>query len=289
LLSPVPLAIMVLGVYVAGAGLALAAGRTYAPTYRRISGKLRDMTQPTDFVYTVQVIQVAPSPGDDYVWLNRHEVTADPGLLGDADRLNAIATAFAVYHANILLQGFRVDRIVISTYGPDLPWPPGFASIPGPWGGQRSNVGSEPLPLEAVLFVRRNVVRGRDGKLFLRGALTAAQVDRFGNVDGDFRNYVNNQSTTLLNALAAQDVQMVMASGPIAAVQTRQVLSLQAVNFRTLQFRNRRKSAILRYQLGQAINDVADPGDDIARIWQILRAFGITEPPPLLPPPPSGN
>jgi hypothetical protein len=241
------------------------------------------MTAPTDFVYNVLVIQRAPSAGDDYLWVNRHEITSEAGLLGDAAAVNAVATAFANYHRNVLLQGFGVDRVVISTYGPDLPWPPGFASVPGPWTGQRSPAGSEPLPLECALFVRRNVLRGRDGKFFLRGVLTAAQVDRFGNVDGDFRNYVNQQGTTLLNALQSANVRMVMASGPIAAVQTRDVSSLTAVNFRTLQFRTRRKSAIVRYQVDSLLDNLTGPEAQVLR--RLLARYGWTDLPPLLPPP----
>jgi len=241
------------------------------------------MTAPTDFVYNVLVVQRAPSPGDDYLWVNRHEITSEAGLLGDAAAVDAVATAFRIFHQNVLLQGFGVDRVVISTYGPDLPWPPGFASIPGPWNGQRSPAGSEPLPLECALFVRRNVLRGRDGKLFLRGVLTAAQIDRFGNVDGDFRNYVNQQGTALLNALQSANVRMVMASGPIAAVQTRDVSSLTAVNFRTLQFRTRRKSAIVRYQVDSLLDNLTGPEAQVLR--RLLARYGWTDLPPLLPPP----
>jgi len=241
------------------------------------------MTAPADFVYQVVVVQRAPSPGDDYVWVNRHEISSPAGLLSDADAVNAVADAFRIYHQNLLLQGFIVDRVVIGTYGPDLPWPPGFASVPGPWTGQRSPAGSQALPLECVLFVRRNVLRGRDGKLFLRGVLTASQIDQFGNVDGDFRNYVNGQGTNLLNALQNANVRMVMASGPIATVQTRDVGSLTAVNFRTLQFRNRRKSAIVRYQVDSLLDNLSGPG--VQTLRNLLARYGWTDLPPLLPPP----
>jgi hypothetical protein len=241
------------------------------------------MTAPTDFVYAVTVVQVAPSPGDDYVWVNRHEITSEAGLLGDANAINAVANAFGFYHANTMLNLYRVDRVVISTYGPDLPWPPGFATVPGPWGGQRSPAGSEPLPLECALFVRRNVVRGRDGKMFLRGTLTAAQVDRFGNVDSNLQALVNQQGDNLLAALEAAGTRMVMASGPIAAVQTRDVINLRAVNFRTLQFRTRRKSAIVRYQVDTLLDGLSGPSAQVLR--QLLARYGWTDLPPLLPPP----
>jgi hypothetical protein len=241
------------------------------------------MTSPTDFIYNVIVIQVAPSPGDDYIWVNRHEISSPAGLLNDADAINAIANAFASFHSNSLLNLYRVDRVVISTYGPDLPWPPGFAVVPGPWVGQRSPAGSEPLPLECALFVRRNVVRGRDGKMFLRGVLTAAQVDRFGNVDGNLINGTNQRGDTLLNALQNVNARMVMASGPVAAVQSRDVLSLRAVNFRTLQFRARRKSSIARYQVDTLLDNLSGPGVQLLR--QLLARYGWTDLPPLLPPP----
>jgi len=241
------------------------------------------MTEPTDFVYNVLVVQRAPSPGDDYLWVNRHEITSAAGLLGDADAVNAVATAFRIFHQNVMLQGFVVDRIVLSTYGPDAPWPPGLSSVPGPWFGQRSPAGSEPLPLECALFVRRNVLRGRDGKFFLRATLTRNDIDRFGNVDSNLLDFVNQQGTTLLNALQAANVRMVMASGPIAAIQTRDVTSLTAVNFRTLQFRTRRKSAIVRYQVDTLLDNLSGPGAQLLR--QLLARYGWTDLPPLLPPP----
>lgn len=243
------------------------------------------MTEPTDFVYQVLVVHRAPSPGDDYLWVNRHQITADAGLLGDETRLNAVAGAFATFHAAVLFETCVVDRVVISTYGPDLPWPPGFASYPanlpgvvgiGSWG--------EPLPLEVVAFVRRNVTRGRDGKFFLRGALSRTRVDRFGNIDQQTRDLINSRAATLLAALSNQDVQLVMASGPVAAIQTRQVQSLQVVNARTLQFRARRKSAIRRYQLTQTLLGEITDAQDLAQVWSLLNQLGVTQS-PLLPPP----
>lgn len=243
------------------------------------------MSEPTDFVYQVLVVFRAPSPGDDYVWVNRHQITADAGLLGDQTRLENLADAFADFHADVLSGSFFVDRIVVSTYGPDLPWPPGFASVPvSRVGGMDFNTWGEWLPLECALLVRRNVTRGRDGKFFLRGCLSRTSVDRFGNVIPSVLNLVTQRGATLLSALAAQDVQMVMASGPVAAIQTRQVLSLQPVNFRILQFRARRKSAIRRYQLTQTLLSEVTDTQDLVQIWTLLNQLGVTQS-PLLPPP----
>lgn len=242
------------------------------------------MSEPTDFVYNVLVVQRAPSPGDDYLWVNRHQITADSGLLGDEARLNALATAFATFHAGMLYQQFAVDRVVVSTYGPDLPWPAGFGSVPGPWTGQISTgyLGGA-VPLELCLFVRRNVTRGRDGKFFLRGALGYQAFDQFGNLSTTLVDYFNVQASALLQSLQTQDVQMVMASGPVAAIQTRQVLSLQAVNLRTLQFRTRRKSAVRRYQLTQFLQGALS-SDELSQAWDLLDDLGVNQS-PLLPPP----
>lgn len=243
------------------------------------------MSEPTDFVYSVLVVHVAPSAGDDYVWVNRHQITADAGLLGDQQRLEDLADAFATYHTGVLFNPFKVDRIVVSTYGPDLPWPPGFASVPiNLFGVLSPDSFGEVLPLECVLFVRRNVVRGRDGKYFLRGSLTRNTVDRFGNVSQNLLSLIAQRSATLLSALASQDIQMVMASGPVAAIQTRQVISLEPVSFRTLQFRARRKSAIRRYQLTQTLLGEITDAQDLAQVWSLLNQLGVTQS-PLLPPP----
>lgn len=242
------------------------------------------MTEPTDFVYNVMVINRCPSSGDDYVWVNRHQITADAGLLGDQQRLQDLADAFVTYHKYTMYEHLYVDRVVVSTYGPDLPWPAGFASIPanaqgvigaGSWG--------EMLPLEVALFVRRNVTRGRDGKLFLRGCIGRNQVDRFGNITTALINHVNGHGTQLLASLQAQDVQMVMASGPVAAIQTRQVLSLEVVNFRTLQFRAKRKSSIRRYQLSQFLQGTLSE-TELAQAWDLLDDLGVN-PSRLLPGP----
>lgn len=250
------------------------------------SSRVYAMTEPTDFVYNVIVIFTAPSPGDDYVWTNRHQITADAGLLGDQARLEDLAGTFATYHTGVLFSPFKVDRVVISTYGPDLPWPPGFASIPVNLAGVLSpDSFGEVLPLECVLLVRRNVARGRDGKFFLRGALTRNTVDRYGNVTSNLLTLISQRSANLLSALESLDVQMVMASGPIAAIQTRQVVSLEPVNFRTLQFRTRRKSAIRRYQLTQFLQSVLST-DELSQAWDLLDDLGVNQS-PLLPPPSS--
>lgn len=230
------------------------------------------MTEPTDFVYRATVVQYAPTDGPDYLWANTHEFTAPAGLLGDQTNVRAVALAFASYHRSLLNPRYGVDRVVLSTYGPDLPFPPGFASESFRFQGNGTAFGP-PLPLSVVLYVRRNVTRGRDGKLFLRGYFSE------GMIDGEelreagsptLRVYIRERGAELLNALSALDCQLVLASGPIAALQTRPVLSLEAVNARTLQYRTRRKTRLQQNALGQIASAFADGSLSPEEIPQVL-------------------
>ncbi len=240
-------------------------------SYKRVT-----MSAPT-FVYRALVIQYAPTDGPDYLWSNTYEFTSPAGLLNNLEQARSIANAFRTFHRRQLLPFYGVDRVVLSTYGPDLPAPPGFASFPYRELGT-SNAGGRPLPLEVVAFIRKRVARGRNGKLFLRGVLTTNSIrgEEFSIDFGvDFISNLNIAATQLLNELEAADAELVLASGPLANVQTRTVFALEAVNARTLQYRTRRKTRLQQNALADLVGAYLDDGgitaDEIPVVVRSLR------------------
>ncbi len=233
------------------------------------------MTTPV-FVYRALVVQYAPTDGPDYVWSNTHEFTAPAGLLGNLEQARSIANAFRTFHRRQLLPAYGVDRVVLSTYGPDLPTPPGFASFPYREQGT-SNAGGRPLPLEVIAFIRKRVARGRNGKIFLRGVLTTNSIrgEEFSVDFGvDFVSNLNIAATQLLNDLRAVDAELVMASGPLANVQTRTVFALEAVNARTLQYRTRRKTRLQQNALADLVSAyTSDGGITVDEIPTVIRSL----------------
>lgn len=249
------------------------------------------MTAPTDFVYRATVIQYAPTEGPDYLWANTWEFTSPAGLIGDTTAAEAVANAFRNYHRWVLLPRYGVDRVVLSTYGPDLPFPPGFTVYPYRQAGLYGASGN-PLPLEVVAFVRKRVARGRSGKLFLRGSLTTEMIQGEEIVRGGLTDFAQRQEQAaqgLLSQLAAVDARIVLARGPIGAIQTRDVISLEAVNARTLQYRARRKTRFQAQALDQLRNAYTSGGgitiDEIPIVIDSLRRLLGGDAFPPLPPP----
>lgn len=237
------------------------------------------MTAPTDFVYRATVIQYAPTDGPDYLWANTWEFSSPGGLIGDAAGAQAIADAFANFHRWVLLPRYGVDRVVLSTYGPDLPFPAGFATFPYRQPGLYAAPGN-PLPLEVVAFVRKRVSRGRNGKVFLRGVLTSqmitAEAFTVPEPGGpDIANRISQASSGLFSQLQAANARVVLAAGPVGAVQTRDVVALEPVNCRTLQYRTRRKTRFQANALDTLRNAYASGGgitaDEIPAVVEALR------------------
>lgn len=108
-----------------------------------------------------------------YGWANTYEIMAVNEPANSVAAVESLAFSLVNLEQQIHLQGVIIDRIVVSTYVPDgQPYEPtSFTTIPVSASGQRSP-GSDVLPLEMALFVRRNTVVGRDGRLLYRGCLT---------------------------------------------------------------------------------------------------------------------
>ena len=237
------------------------------------------MTTTPVFVYRATVVQYVPVEGPDYLFANTHEFTAPAGLLGNADTTRDIALAFRDFHRALLLPAYGVDRVIIGTYGPDLPFPAGFATFPFRAPGQSSLTGRK-LPLEVVAFIRKRVGRGRNGKMFLRGVLTSSSIqgeEFVPEAGANFTAAFNGAANTLLNRLTTLGADLVLASGPVPAVQTRIVTQLEAVNARTLKYRTRRKTRLQANSL-DVLREIYRSGggvtiDEIPALVQALRGL----------------
>jgi hypothetical protein len=112
-----------------------------------------------------------------YLWANNYEVEATQDITNPSTSLEFLATRIVELERGLHLSGIVIDRVAISTYVPDSqPYNPNtLAVFPFSVNATRTGTGSA-LPLEMCLFVRRNVVFGRDGRLLYRGCLTDTQV-----------------------------------------------------------------------------------------------------------------
>jgi hypothetical protein len=112
-----------------------------------------------------------------YLWANNYEVEATQDITNPSTSLEFLATRIVELERGLHLSGVVIDRVAISTYVPDSqPYDPNtLAVFPFSVNATRTGTGSA-LPLEMCLFVRRNVVFGRDGRLLYRGCLTDTQV-----------------------------------------------------------------------------------------------------------------
>jgi hypothetical protein len=112
-----------------------------------------------------------------YLWANNYEVEATQDITNPSTSLEFLATRIVELERALHLSGAVIDRVAISTYVPDSqPYNPNtLAVFPFSVNGTRTGPGNV-LALETCLFVRRNVVFGRDGRLLYRGCLTDGQV-----------------------------------------------------------------------------------------------------------------
>jgi len=115
----------------------------------------------------------------DYHWVNTYEI--DKGLIFfDYETVaSSFAHDLAVAESEMHTTNVVYDSVTFSTWNADSePYNPyGFVTVPlDDVIGKIIPIGS-PLPRNVCLFVRREPVSGRTGKLFFRGALTENNVD----------------------------------------------------------------------------------------------------------------
>lgn len=108
------------------------------------------------------------------VWANTYEIQAIAGQTGTEALWTQAVDDLVRLEATLHFRAVNFDRVVVSTWVPDSrPYnPDNFTVFPVSRTGLRTpNQGV--LPLTSALFVRRNAIVGRDGKLFYRGAVDA--------------------------------------------------------------------------------------------------------------------
>jgi hypothetical protein len=166
-----------------------------------------------------------------YAWANNYEVEAIRDITNVAVSLEALITRIVALERPLHLQGVIIDRATVSTYVPDsLPYNPNtLATFPLSISATRQATG-DVLPLELCLFVRRNVVLGRDGRLLYRGCLTENDMSATAfrpllnsGAVGTLQSIINNWAATGLG----DDFRFVLASGVPLPTNVRAVTSLQ--------------------------------------------------------------
>lgn len=109
----------------------------------------------------------------DYAWANTYEITAREEAESNNQQFwRVVADLFVLLERSIHLTFVQIDRVVISTYVPDgQPYnPTSFLSFPSGIFGQVTPMEAV-LPADACIYVRRDAVFGRDGRLLYRGCL----------------------------------------------------------------------------------------------------------------------
>jgi hypothetical protein len=166
-----------------------------------------------------------------YLWANNYEVEATQDIANPSTALEFLATRIVELERGLHLSGAIIDRVAISTYVPDSqPYNPNtLAVFPFSVPGTRTGPGSV-LALEMCLFVRRNVIFGRDGRLLYRGCLTDQQVSSSGlravllpTAVTFYQNVINSWRSIGLG----NEFRFVMASGLPIPTDVRQVVNLQ--------------------------------------------------------------
>lgn len=182
-------------------------------------------------------------------WANTYEVKneASASILD----LQTMASIIMSFEKRMSQDTVIVDRAVVSTWIPDgTPYDPeSFIVVEdGGAGLVTSPAAADVLPLDVCLHIRRIVLTGRLGKLFLRGALAEDDVaGRYGDI------YLTSPSTIearLADAIEdsglddylgslATPLRIVMASLSGESMLARDVTGLQAVNAKIVKFNHK--------------------------------------------------
>lgn len=126
-------------------------------------------------IFTVRIYKYhANSP--DRIWANTYELQAQVGP--DYAELLAAGQKLVAMEKLIHATAIEFSNMVISTYVPDgEPYDPAsFVSISQSGAGNRTSGTAELLPTGLVFYVSRNVLSGRQGRLFYRGALFESEM-----------------------------------------------------------------------------------------------------------------
>lgn len=165
--------------------------------------------------------------------------------------LKAACLKLVAFEQALALDTTQFDRYVLSTYVPDgSPYDPlSFVSQPLSIVGARSSgAAAVQLPLNVVLFLRRETATGRTGKVYLRNTLEEGDVQgRFGDIQlSSLATWVTRVSGALSSSSAddllapvSGSFGLVMASGVGASPAYRPVEGITPVAGRIVQYNNR--------------------------------------------------
>lgn len=206
---------------------------------------MANIYQSEPFPITVRIYKRL-STAPNMVWSNTYELFKDPVGEVDFTEYQALAQRLASFEQDFHLTDVIFDRAVISTHVEDgEPYnPESFVTIPlGDVIGQRAGT-SDPMSLHNVLFVRKNVSFGRNGKLYYRRCLresdvtSPAGVPRI-DVSSPLYTEVATAFTTYIESLTNGDdttfrLVMVAENQPV-----RNVTALAVTNVRNVKFNNR--------------------------------------------------
>lgn len=141
-------------------------------------------------------------------WFNTYEFRSTEA--GGISALNTLCDQVAAFHSEITYNYVRTDEVTVSTWEPDShPYNPlGFLTVSYNFLGQIALGTKKPVALRQTLFLKRAVIAGLQGKLFLRGALANEDIEA---VDGEWQ-LVNPSTleTDVNNALTVSALTLTM-------------------------------------------------------------------------------
>lgn len=173
-----------------------------------------------DNVLTVRTYKYA-SRNPSIVWANTYEIYTQSGFEGVSALDAVVVDPIIAFEASIHYDDTVFDRTVVSTFVPDgEPYDPTTFLVRNHSGitGQRSISDGYKLPLNIVLYIKRDVLFGRSGKLFYRRCVLddevtspagTAQLEIGAAIRTIFSTSANNNLGELLAGI--DGVQMVMA------------------------------------------------------------------------------
>jgi hypothetical protein len=168
-------------------------------------------------IFTVRIYKRAAG----LVWANNYEVRATQDVALAQTAVIDLVNRFVQLEGALHRPGVVIDRAVVSTYVRDSrPYNPDtFTTIPVNVQGTNTIGGTDVMPIEYCLFVRRMVQTGRTGKLLYRGTLAEGAVTTdglraiLGNAErNQLQSTVNNWWGTVWQ-VSANPFELVMASG----------------------------------------------------------------------------
>jgi hypothetical protein len=179
-------------------------------------------------VFSIRVFKVY----EGYRWANTYEIKATDSV--SYQTLRQAAQVIALREKVPLMAPARIYKATISTYVPDSrPYNPDtFTTVNLDLSGD-AGFTVNTLPLNTCVFVRKNTLTGRPGKVFYRGFLSETDVswggDRF-TISPQRVTQIEQVLNAMLADLLAIGFKMVLARGRVFPENVRDVLGMVVTN-----------------------------------------------------------